>query len=413
MSYFIDFIPGNNKKFLLLDLSDGSIETKSIEDKSLLSYSARSYYCFDLYKYYNFFGLQDNQFVWDLQSLYGLKLERAEIIDELFDKDTDKYFFDLKEKINSHIKSYLFCKISLKNYSLDKVIPEDLFKEFYKEKVNCINRLFKSNLLPKECLTFYRKVTEEIKSIIKISNNVLFVDKKPTKLMFNIFGAKNSRMSLRKSLVNIYNLSKDKRASITPPEGFKFAQFDYKSFQPRLALSLFGDASIKQQLRENEDIYSLFEGDREDNKLELISWMFSNRKNPKFDTKLASLKDYRYKLYNEMKNNSILTPFERPLFFSNEEENVMFQNYICSTEADCIMNLIHHLQTTIKNTESYLILPFYDCLIYCIKNDDYAIINELKGHMENYLYERFEMKFPVSIKVGPDLLNLEKYEDML
>lgn len=409
MTYFIDFIPGNNKQFLLLDLGDGSIEKKSIDDKHLLGYSARSYYCFDLYKYYNFFGLEDTQFVWDLQSLYGLKLERCETIEELFDKQTDKVFFDIKEKINAHIKSYLFCKISLKNYSLTDVIPADLFESLYKEKANCIMRLFKNNVIPKECLTFYRKNTEEIKSIIKLSNNVLFVDKKPTKLMFNIFGAKNSRMSLRKSLVNIYNLSKDKRASITPPEGFKFAQFDYKSFQPRLALSLFGDASIKQQLRDNEDIYSLFEGDREANKLELISWMFSNRKNPKFDTKLASLKDHRYRLYHDMKNNSILTPFERPLFFSDEEENVMFQNYICSTEADCIMSLINHLQNTIKDTQSYLILPFYDCLIYCIKNEECAIINELKGHMENYLYERFEMKFPVSIKVGNDLLNLENY----
>lgn len=409
MTYFIDFIPGNNKEFLLLDLGSRSIEKKSIEDKHFLPYSAHSHYCFDLYKYYNFFGLEDRLFVWDLQSLYGLKLERSELIEELFDKQADKLFFDLKEKINAHIKSYTYCKISLKNYSLEQIIPKDLFDSFYQAKIDCIDRLFKNNPLPKECLSFYKKNTEQIKSIIKLSNNILFVDKKPTKLMFNIFGAKNSRMSLRKSLVNIYNLSKDKRASITPPEGFKFAQFDYKSFQPRLALSLFGDASIKQQLRDNEDIYSLFEGDREANKLELISWMFSNRKNPKFDTKLASLKEQRYRLYRDMQNNSVLTPFERPLFFSDEEENVMFQNYICSTEADCIMNLINHLQNTITNTKSYLILPFYDCLIYCIKSEEYAIINELKVHMENYLYERFEMKFPVSIKVGNDLLNLENY----
>ena len=409
MAYFLDFIPGNTRQFLLLNLNDGSIEKKSIDTKSNLSLSAHSYYCFDLYRYYKFFGLNDQQFVWDLQSLYGLKLERAESIEELFDKDSDKLFFDLKEKINAQIKSYTFCNISLKQYSLDQIIPESLFNSFFREKINCITRLMQNNVIPKECLNFYRKNIEEIKSIIKLSNNILFVDKKPTKLMFNIFGAKNSRMSLRKSLVNIYNLSKEKRACITPPEGFKLAQFDYKSFQPRLALSLFGDAAIRQQLKDNDDIYSLFEGNREDNKLELISWMFSNRKNQKFDIKLASLKDHRYKLYHEMKNNSILTVFERPLFFSDEEENVMFQNYICSTEADCIMSLIHHLQSAIKDTDSYLILPFYDCLIYCIKNDDYAIINEIKAHMENYLYKRFEMKFPVSIKVGNDLLNLENY----
>lgn len=349
--------------------------------------------------------------VWDLQSLHGLMQNRVDLLEELFDTDDCAYFFSLKEKINNHLKSYSVCNISTKNYSLEDLVSKQLLDEYAFEKMICIKKILKEQQIDLDVKSFYETKYNEIRSILKLSLNKINIESKPNRLMFNIFGSKNSRISIRKNSFNIYNLAKDKRNILTPPEGFMFAQFDYKSFQPRLALSLFGDETIKTELRQNEDIYALFEGDREEIKLELISWMFSNRKNDKFDTKLSSLKESRTKLFKQIQNNKLLNSYGRPLFFSNEEENVMFQNYICSTEADCIMSLINHIQTKTNDLKSYLILPFYDCLIYCISDEEYAIINELKKHMENYLYEHFEMNFPVSVKVGKDLLNLRNHDD--
>jgi NAD(P)-dependent dehydrogenase (short-subunit alcohol dehydrogenase family) len=49
--------------------------------------------------------------------------------------------------------------------------------------------------------------------IINLSSNKLDIENKPNKITFNIFGSKNSRLSIRKNSFNIYNLSKEKRAA--------------------------------------------------------------------------------------------------------------------------------------------------------------------------------------------------------
>jgi hypothetical protein len=401
---YIELIPGNYSEYLLFDLIEGTISRHSKETPL----PAKDTYGFNLYKLYAVF--KDNlPSVLDLQSLSGLELNKAETIEGLFSPQTSVRFMAAKARVNSHIKSYSVCKIPTSSFSIEELIPSDILDEYYKQKLICIKNYILGHTQNEDIINFYLSRFEQIKSIIKLSNNSIIVDGKKAKLAYQIFGSKNSRLSIKKTSFNIFNIAKDKRSSVRAPEGFSLCQFDFKSFQPRLALSIFGNEDIKKQLRENDDIYSLFEGDREDNKIELISWMFSNRRNDKFDTKLAFIKKVRKVLHEESTHGTVMNFFDRPLFFNEEEENVVFQNYICSVEADCIISLIHDAQKELQGSKSYLAFPFHDCLIFCISDDEIDKINHLKEYIEKYLYNSFDVNFPVSVKVSKSFGSMKDF----
>lgn len=405
MQYFIDFIPGNNKDFYLFNLTSSEI-TKT----QPCNLPEGKFYCFDLYKAFSIF--KDNlPLIYDFQMLYGIHLNKVEQLDSLFEKENR--YFEYKSKLNAHMKSYSSCKINVSSFSLEKLIPKELLYEFNKHKLNSICNLLNNSNLPKEVYEFYTNNYDSIKAILSTSKNKVIIDSKETRLFYNMFGSKNSRLTIKKNSFNIYNLQKEKRNNIRPRDNYIFAQFDFKSFQPRLAIAIFGNETIKKELEEKQDIYSLFEGSREENKLELISWMFSNRKNDKFEKKLNFIKDARRELWTKSKKGMLLNYFCRPLFFSSEEENVVFQNYICSVETDCIFQLIKEVQSLLKQTKSELSFPFHDCLVFSINKEEIDLIHDIKSHMENYLYRYFTLNFPVSINVGKTLGNMQDFNASL
>lgn len=393
--YYIELIPGSSSEFFLFNLIDGTIVRKTKKD----NIDEKELYGFNLYKLYNFFG-QNIPYIKDLQSLNGLQLNKIDSVEELFEKDISEGFERCKQKINAYIKSFTVCKIPTSNFTIEQLVPEQVLEKYYQQKLMCVKNTIQNKTFDKSVIDFYESKFQELKSIVDLSKNNIIINNEKSKLSYQIFGSKNSRLSIKKNNFNIFNIPKEKRDCIKAPPGFTLCQIDFKSFQPRLALSIFGDESIKQKLRENDDIYSLFDGDREVNKIELISWMFSNRKNEKFDTSLSFIKKSRAILHEQSKSGMLLNFFNRPLFFGHEEENVVFQNYICSVEADCIISLIKDTQIELKNSKSYLAFPFHDCLIFCISDDEFEQINHLKWFIEKYLYNSFYVNFPVSIKVG-------------
>jgi hypothetical protein len=402
--YFLETIPGNNSEYLLFNLEDKTIQ-KNTKSTDL---PVDDIYCFDLYKAYSVFG-DDLPYLLDLQSLGGLKLDRKDLVEELFDEQDSTKLLACKEKIAAHIKSYASCKINVSDFRIEELIPQELLDEYYTEKLVCIKKYIEQQENNIYIEPFYRISYDEIKAVLKLHKSLVLFDDKKIKFRYNIFGSKNSRLSMRKNSVNIFNLHKDKRQSLQAPEGYTFCQVDFKNFQPRLALSIFGDEEIKQQLRDNRDLYTIFEGDREANKIELISWMFSNRKNDKFETKLECIKEARRKLHLESKSGVVLNDFGRPLFFSGEEDNVVFQNYICSVEADCILSLILESQSVLQDKKTYLAFPFHDCLVFCVSDEEINEINDLKYLSETYLYKRFGLNFPVSVKVGKNFGSLQDF----
>jgi hypothetical protein len=402
--FYIESIPGNQSEFLLFDFTNSTVNKKNKEEIS----SYENVYCFDLSGMVGLFG-ESLPFIIDLQSLYGLHLNRTETLEELFDPNISPKLIEIKSKIISHMKSYAACNISTEHFELEQLIPEDIVSEFYKQKLVCLRNLIQKSSFDEDIISFYKAKFEEIVSILRLSKNSIVIDGKNTSINYQVFGSKNSRLSIKKNNFNLFNVPKDKRGCVKAPQGYTLCQFDFKSFQPRLALSIFGDEKIKQKLRENDDIYSLFAGDREENKIELISWMFSNRRNDKFDDSLSFIKKSRKILHDESRTGKVLNFFKRPLFFTEEEDNVVFQNYICSVEADCIISLIKDVQIELEDSKSYLAFPFHDCLVFCIFNEEIGKINQLKAFIEKYLYDSFNVNFPVSIKQGSTFGTLKDF----
>jgi len=415
MSFFIDLNPGSKESFLLFNLD--TFEKKELlnNEDNLLSIcnlsNESSVYCFDLYKLKTLFNSVPR--ILDLQSLYGLKLNRADQIDDLFDKTKDVRYFQIKEKIFAHLNSYKKSLINVKDFSLKEILPDDLYDTYLSERLLAIKNLLEKPI-EKEILSYYsnKNTTQNILSLLSISSQKDMLHKDThIGFKYNIFGSKNSRLSLRND-INLYNLHKDRREEFSANKDFTLFQFDYKSFQPRIAISLFGSGQMKARLNVVDDIYSIFPGDREKNKIELLSWMFSDRKNIKFDQVLSDIKIERNRIWRLAKKNGyILNPFNRPLFFTDDEENVVFQNYICSVEADCILRVLSEVCLRLKDHKSSVVLPFYDCLICSIHKDEFDKISDIKNAMEGYLYKNFLTKFPVQIKEGRSLGKLEDYTD--
>lgn len=409
MKYYIESGIGTKDHYHLFNLTTGVWvelinERHNIEKLYEIS-KEHEIFCFDLYKMKSFFG-NSFPFVIDLQALSNLKLDKPEAVDELFDKNKSLKYFHLKNKLLSHLNSYRISKIKAQDFSLKELISNELFNEFYYEKLNCMAELINIGF-DKQVVDYYSEDTtiQALLTLLQLSDEDIIINDKIVRLQYNFFGSKNSRLSLRNKDFNIYNLPKDKRSCIKAPEDFILAQFDYKSFQPRISLALFASDEIKVKIKDIEDIYSIFPGDRESNKIELISWMFSNRRNAKFDMLLSSIKDARYKLWQSSKDGKLLNNFNRPLFFTGEEENVVFQNFICSVEADVILQKLTEIFLFLKKKKSKIIFSFYDCLCLFIYKDEINIIDEIKNKMENI--DKFDIKFPISISTGNNWGNLE------
>jgi hypothetical protein len=409
--YFIDFVPGAKDYCLLIDCATSqSKRLEKTKDNIRSLYTLKDLYCFDLYKVRDFFG-PSFPLMNDIQLLYGLQQRKVDTIDELFDNNKTKQYLDLKTRILSHIKSYKTCKIKTDMFSLDRLLSEKLFSDFCNERTSLIVDLLNRREINKECLDYYNteEVIDSILTVLSTSGTVLY-GKENHELRYTIFGSKNSRLTLRNKDFNLYNLPKEKRSLIGIEDDYVFAQFDYKSFQPRIALSLFGPQTIKDKMKDTEDIYSLFEGDRETIKLELISWMYSERTNQKFDTVLSEIKEHRRAIYSQVQERKmILNPFGRPLFFTNESENVVFQNLISSIESDFILRILNKVYIEIMHCNSSVFAPFYDCIIFKINKNEETKISLIKNLMEHYLYGQFQTSFPVSVKIGKNLSDLNEF----
>jgi hypothetical protein len=166
-------------------------------------------------------------------------------------------------------------------------------------------------------------------------------------------------------------------------------------------LAIFSTSSeeFKNIFSDIEDIYSVFPGDREENKISFISWMFSKRRHDIFDNQAFPILDLRKKLYSDSKVcGKLTTNFGRTLYYHDEEENVVFQNYITATEVDAILSVVVKLNDFLEGKKSRIILPFHDSIILYIHEEEMHLIEHIKNTMENI--PNFSSRFPVSVKAG-------------
>jgi len=387
--------------------------------------------CFDSFKYMNFFS-KNALFVYDVKTLYrlfGYKIDSLiDLGTALLGVDRLNRYVDLSNKIKYHLNSYSVCKIDYKKYSEDKLFPADLLAELYRERAKVIIELF-LRFDEKDVMSFYNKFYDKLKTLFYISQNHILIDKEYIKnidsfhvqtilksikedntiqLKFNPVGAKTGRLSFEKNSLNIYSLPKERvRQAIIAPDDFRLVQFDYKSFQPRLAIFSTDNETFKNKFRNVYDIYSIFDGDREKNKMGFLAWMFGVDNNLiEFDA--LPIRELRMNLYEQfLKLGKLINPFGRVLKYTREPVHSIFQNYITSLEVDCMLAVLQELEMKLEDKKSKIIFPFHDAIVFYISKHEVSLIKEIKYIMENTHTNMFGTKFPVDIKIGKNFGQME------
>lgn len=380
--------------------------------------------CFDAFKTMRMFEFKF-AFLYDVKVLYELAgYDFRSLIDlgkQILGEGRLEHYEDLSSRMKAHIKSYRVVGINIGRYNRKQLLPQELFENLYLERSAIIAELY-NKFNDEDILKFYKTMFKSVKELHVISSQPVHIDLDAVKdisnhhissvrknisdgkiyLKFNAVGAKTGRLSLKKGTVNIYGMPKVVRKCIVPRKGCTIVQFDFKSFQPRLAIFSTEDEEFKSRFKNIEDIYSIFPGDRSKNKIAFIAWMFSNMRHELFGEEAKPIQEMRDKLYQEAVTTGRLTNnFGRVLYFRNhEKKNAVYQNYITSLEVDVILTLVRWINPVLKNRKSKILFPFHDSIVFEIHENERELIPAIKNFMESFHHQQFGTLLPVEAQEG-------------
>jgi hypothetical protein len=278
----------------------------------------------------------------------------------------------------AHLHSYRVAGVKTAGYTEVDLLPQSLIQEMYLERAGIIVELYQKV----EKQDFYQEMYSNAKALHAVAKNPLNIDLNlikddgsryanvirkntfngKTPLKFNAVGAKTGRLSFRKGFVNVYTLPKRTRRCIVASENASIVQFDYKSLHPRLAIFSTDNNDFKNKFKDIEDIYSIFPGDRAENKIAFLAWMYSSARNPLFDKEARPIRELKEKLHKEARRTGqVKNEFGRILYFNQaDEDKIVFQNYITSLEVDAILTLVRWLVRGLNSRKSRVLFPFHD-----------------------------------------------------
>lgn len=383
--------------------------------------------CYDVFE---ILKVTDDFFIYDIKILYellGYKFDSfSDLCKQVLGESSIFKFSSLQERVKNHLRSYSICKINFNTISQEKILPRNLLNSFHEEKCKLLIKLF-LNFKDEDIKKFYGTFLDKVKMLNSISKTSLHFDLECIKdnddhysttiknlvkdntynLKFHPVGAKTGRLSFDKSSINVYTLPKELRKCIVAPQEYNIVQFDYKAFQPRLAIFSTKDESFKKKFKNVKDIYSLFPGDREKIKIAFLAWMYSNQRNEVFEETAYPVFKLREELYKKSISGKVLNPFGRCLFFKNDAKNIVFQNYITSLEVDCMLRIIAKIYHYLSNYKSKIAFPFHDAIVFYIHKDEQFLIKEIQNIMESFFTKGFKSIFPVDVKIGKNYLDIK------
>ncbi len=349
-----------------------------------------------------------SQFCYDVKILYQLKGYKVHSLSDLCNsflspEQVEPYYRSC-HKLRAHIQSYLECGIALHDYEMHQVIPKSVLENVGKEKQRVIGKLF--HRFPDErVIAFYEQFFPKLQCLHRVGRNM--------GLKFNFVGSKTGRLGFKRNTFNPYVLPREQRDRIEARPGHKIFQYDLKSSQPRIAIFSTCDDSFKERFLNTDDIYSVFPGDRESNKVSFLRWMYSSNytSDEQFATLARPIKELRANVFDVSTHGQVIyNRFGRPLYFSDDEKqypHIVFQRFISSTEADALYEIVGSIEKELQGTSSRILFPFYDAIICEIADEDTHLPDRIRNLIENhYMDHIFYCRFPVEMKSGHDMGHL-------
>lgn len=380
-----------------------------------------THFCFDVFKALPRFG-DRVEFLWDVKILYELLGQKCnnfiELIRNNLSHEETRRYIELSEQVKAHLVSYRQAKVDITGYQAVQLLPEDLLFDLYYERGRLAARLFFA--LKEEDKEFYRDFYHSARTLYSLSaNHPLSVDvsaldgdgshfaeavrrnvkEGKAHLKFKAVGAKTGRLSFAKNSLNVYNLPKSLRHCVVAPPGKDLIEVDFKSFQPRIAIFSTDSEAFKEEFRKVDDIYGIFPGDRAENKIAFLAWMYGKTRIPGsvFEKYAWPVWELRDRLAKECRDDGFLkTRWGRRLYLKDEEKHVIFQNFITATEVDCVLKLTCEL----SNRGFDVLFPYHDAIVCEVPEGDIDYLARIKDICENFLFSVFQANFPVEIKAG-------------
>jgi hypothetical protein len=389
--------------------------------------------CFNAHKFFSLFG-ESLGLVYDVETLYALsgrKFEFENLIElgeKIFGRSKLEKYTYASNRVNANLRAYRLTKIDPSKYDLDQLIPTDLIQDLYLERSKIIYDLFKE-INDQDLLNFYNKFQPTQQKICGLSKQLVSVDLDQIKefgnypgfqtiksqqvngkvsLYFKPVGAKTGRLSCKKNTVNMLTLPKELRKAIVAEPKSQLVQYDFKSFQPRLAICLTMDQEFKNKFLSTDDVYGQFSGERDKNKIDFLHWMFGTEyEHDVFAREAAPILALRKRVCEEARaaDGKVTNIFGRPLYFNPDDSNsVIFQNLITSTEVDTMLSVFSHLVDFLKPRKSKILFPIHDALVLQIFDDEQELIPRIRELIENFFVASvFFARFPVDVKRGKNL----------
>lgn len=320
------------------------------------------------------------------------------ILSDLSNKKLDLSEFD--QKIDAHVRSYQTAGIDTAQFDFESLFPAQFLSNLYERRNKKMLELF-AEIQDPDVLNFYEQFRPFVSLLHnKVNNQTLNTDLVPNKISFHATGSKDGRLSTMKGFLNLFSLAKEERHRIKCESGFRFVQCDYRNFQPRLAIFLTKNDAFKRRFEGVDDIY---EGaDREQNKLNFFRTMFGIE-TPN-STELKPIFDLRKDIYEEIRSKGkIVNPFGRPMWYSGEDEHVVFRNFITSCESDFVFDISVKLDNLLVGKRSRIKFLFHDCIMFEIHEEETNLIKPIKTLME----KGWNAHYPVKLSAGKDWGNMK------
>jgi hypothetical protein len=375
--------------------------------------------CFDAFSVWGVIGSHP-AFLWDVKTLYellGIKFDTLTGVGRAYlEYGVIQKYSDLSGQVAAHLNSYKQAKIDVSKSSSDILLPEDLLRDLYLERARLIIALYLR--LSEEDKEFYKSFYSSMQAIYKVSQDPICVDvslldggayllsaaKKQVvdgkmRLKFKAVGAKTGRLGFRKNTFDIYTLPKGLRHFIVPAEGYDLIEIDFKNFQPRVAIFSTQSETFKDLFRGVEDIYSIFPGDRAKNKIDFLAWMYAKAKmsNSIFEKSAWPVWEFRNSIADQCREQGYVeTIWGRKIYYSNQPNHIIFQNFITATEVDCVLQLMKGLLDQGVRVK----FPYHDAIICEVPKNNKDFVEKIKSFCENFLFSVFQARFPVAVKRG-------------
>lgn len=367
--------------------------------------------CGDRYACFDAAELAKDQypFFYDISSLYALRGYRfsglCDLAKQVLGESSIQDYSHYLGRLKAQARSYVASGIDIGNYSIEELVPPFIVDGFWLERSLLLQRLFDSFRHEKRILEFYSEhFFWTIQCLMEAGHN--------SGIKFNFVGTKHGRLTCKKSDFNVYTGRKEERNRIQARSDHTIVQLDLVASQPTIAVLLTEDEHLKRMMLRYQDIYSIFEGTRDYNKIAFLRWMFGNVADEQYDRICEPIKSLRQSVFHQAKKNGYLeTIFGRPLYFNGTEtENVVFQYYITATEADFLFGIMVSLVERFKCHGIKLLFPFHDALVLEIPNEKMGILPEMRIFMEEfYLYHTFNESVQVKVKLGPNFGEMSDY----